>query len=315
MEKVLVEKLKRVEGKNGRADFYVISSDEKEYLCFQKAIADKEGQEVEGEVTTLKSGKFSFNLPGETSYAKQPYKPSAGGGFKGRSPEDLALTAKTMSASYAKDLCVACYAADLSFNRVIEMFGQAYDAIYGKITGAETRHESAKPATEAMKEKYQKTESKKEENKPESKEPESGEVPKAPTKTDRNEVTCGGANAKLKGKTVSDKFCKVCSFRAKCEVRNAPAPLDEKSTPTSSEKSKKSSDPAPASSAPSDQGQKAGRVPVAFIMKAVSEQKRVGKEAFHVMIETFGVKSASEIKDTTQQEAFLGCLAALGDEK
>ena len=319
MAKLMIDSVKVVPGKAGKGDLYVITSGEETYLCFQKEIVDKEGLEVEGEVGSFKSGKASFKMAGVASAASgKPY--SGGGKSFGRSPEDLALTAKTMSASYAKDLVIA-YSVEsfknhperfISFDLFLAGFRVAYEKVYGSISGtypAPVRTEARKEAkpdptgpgpglTEKFPEKApnRALEEKKE------------EATNAPPKVDRNEVTCDGTNAKLKGKKVSDKFCKVCSFRSKCGVRNDAAPLESKP-------SGKSSDLVPVSSAPSDQKKSDERVPVAFIMQAIKEQKRVGKESFHCMIETFGVKSASEIKDSTQQEAFLGCLAALGDEK
>jgi len=324
MAKLMIDSVKVVPGKAGKGDLYVITSGEETYLCFQKEIVDKEGQEVEGEVGSFKSGKASFKMAGVASAASG--KPDSGGpGWRnlsggksfGRSPEDLALTAKTMSASYAKDLVIA-YSVEsfknhperfISFDLFLAGFRVAYEKVYGSISGTDPApaRKEAKPDPTGpgpgLTEKFpEKTPNKAlEEKKEEQKAP-------PPSKTDRNEVTCGGANAKLKGKTVSDKFCKVCSFHSKCGVRNDAAPLESKP-------SGKSSDLVPVSSAPSDQKKSDERVPVAFIMQAMKEQKRVGKESFHCMIETFGVKSASEIKDSTQQEAFLGCLAALGDEK
>ncbi len=303
MTKVMIESVKKMARRAGaKDDCFFVSIDGKEMPCFDSEIEGKEGQEVEGEVKVSKANKQYFKVAGGSAEERKGGKwdgkeTKYGGGYKSRSPEDLALTAKTMSASYAKDICVAFKSPEESFNRVLEMFGQAYDAVYGKITGccsaggvvlggSETRQEPAKPA-------YKPTEVKTETKVLED---QGDRIP--PPKTDRNEITCGGANAKLKGKKISNKFCEVCSFRTKCEVRNSPA------CRSLSEVIK------PPSQVPSEPSEKSlVKESASFLVKCLKEQKRMGNEMFHNFLTTFGFKAASEIKDPEMQESFLDALA------
>ena len=78
----------------------------KKYSCWQydKLAAIKIGDEIEF-TETEKNGRWSMTLAGTA--AKGTFQP------RGKSPEELKLQAKSFSASYSKDITVACLEAGL----------------------------------------------------------------------------------------------------------------------------------------------------------------------------------------------------------
>jgi hypothetical protein len=83
---------------------YSIVIDGQEYWDAKGIFKDKKGQDVEYEFKASDDGKFKFiNAPGGTK----------GGGFKGKSPEELKQSMKLMILSYAKDLTTVAIQKDV----------------------------------------------------------------------------------------------------------------------------------------------------------------------------------------------------------
>lgn len=258
---------------------------DKEYACFNEKIKPLEGKEVE----------LDLYESGGRLYAKLPHdpgdkKPTGGRPSFGRSAEDLALTAKTMSASYAKDLVVAYLEkSGMDFNGVLDAFGIAYDSVYGKITaGAMQRlpESVAKPSDP--------TERKQEPVPPPKAEPPAPKSAPPPLKKaqakpepDNERVICRGANKKLAGKLVSLKtFCPNCfSFKSKtCD------PFVKEPVVTT-----------PAKAAMTDQQ---------FAQAMSVEMRRTGMKAHFEVLEQYGCEYAEEVPPE-QREGVLVTMRAL----
>lgn len=97
---------KNPEGQTKKFFDITIEGIDKKYGCWQynELAAKNVGDEIEFEETE-KNGRWSMKLAGAAK----------GGGFqaRGKSPEELKQQARSFSASYSKDLTVACIAAGI----------------------------------------------------------------------------------------------------------------------------------------------------------------------------------------------------------
>lgn len=78
------------------------------YFTFKSSLFEliKEGQTINAEVETEQRGEYTNRKVVQVYVDGQPINVK-GGGYRGKSPEELEQTAKSMALSYAKDLAVA----------------------------------------------------------------------------------------------------------------------------------------------------------------------------------------------------------------
>ncbi len=190
----VTKKIQSVVEKNGsKGKFYICVIEGKEYMGFDSRLVGMVDKEAEIDLIEKEDGKRYIKLPGAPPPTFK--KPWSGG----KSDAELALTAKTMSASYAKDLVVAMVSSTAP-EMVIPLWSSFFDAIYSKITGpVQDRPEPQPPKPILPPDAFEKK-----------------EIQEPPKASDSR--TCGGANPKLKGKKVTSDFCQRCFFKSKCDV-------------------------------------------------------------------------------------------------
>jgi len=104
MKAKLVSKLEKVwknpEGIDKKFFEVEVEGKDKNYSCWQHSqlLAVKIGDEIEFTETEKSPGRWSMVLAGA----------KAGGGMRGKSPEELRLQAKSFASAYSKDIAVIC---------------------------------------------------------------------------------------------------------------------------------------------------------------------------------------------------------------